>query len=165
MATEIERRFLVADAALCEGRPGQRLTQGYLCRDPGRTVRVRLAVDEAGGERAWLTVKGPSRLELGALVRAEWELELEPGLARQWLGLCLPALVEKTRHRIGHAGHVWELDVFHGENAGLVLAEVELSAPGEAVDLPPWLGQEISHDGRYHNAALSERPWRAWPRA
>ncbi|MDP2360869.1 MAG: CYTH domain-containing protein [bacterium] len=159
MRDEIERRFLVADPAVVEGRRGTRLVQGYLCRGGERTVRLRLAVAPDGRERAWLTVKGPSRLVDGALVRPEWEVELPPAEAREGLALCPPHLVEKTRHRLDHAGRSWELDVFHGENEGLAIAEIELGAPGEEFDPPPWLGREISAEPGLGNAALAERPW------
>ena len=158
---EIERRFLVPDASFLQGRTGRRLVQGYLARDPGRTVRLRLETDEEGRERGWLTVKGPTRLEKGACVRREWEVELPAAQVRAGLDLCLPHLLEKTRHHLEHAGRPWVVDVFGGACAGLVLAEIELEHPDLAVDLPPWLGAEISHDGRYSNASLSHQPRRA----
>ncbi|MFA7331719.1 MAG: CYTH domain-containing protein [Candidatus Delongbacteria bacterium] len=162
MKQEIERRFLVADPAALGDWPAQRLVQGYLSRDPGRTVRLRLSTDEQGCERGWLTVKGPTRLEAGACVRTEWEVELPPAEVRAGLALCLPSLLEKTRLRVEHAGHVWEVDVFQGANAGLVLAEIELEGPDESFATPPWLGEEISADPRYSNACLSDTPWNRW---
>lgn len=152
---EIERRFLVTDAGFLEGRAGRRQVQGYLSRDPERTVRLRVEVDEAGAERGWLTVKGPTRLECGACVRREWEVELPAGQARAGLSLCLPRLVEKTRVVVEHAGQHWTVDQFHGCLQGLVLAELELRRPDDPVHLPPWLGPEISDDPRWSNAALS----------
>lgn len=152
---EIERRFLVSDDAVLVGRAGRRLVQGYLSRDPERTVRLRLETDGAGRERGWLTVKGPTGLEDGACVRREWEVELPPAEVRRGLSLCLPHLLEKTRFEVRDAGRLWEVDRFHGRLAGLVLAEVELPRPDDPVDLPSWLGPEISADPRWSNAALS----------
>lgn len=158
---EIERRFRVDDASFLRGRAGRRLVQGYLSRDPQRTVRLRLETDEDGRERGWLTVKGPTRREQGACVRREWEVELPPGDVRRGLDLCLPDLLEKTRHAVEHAGRLWVVDVFGGACAGLVLAEVELERPDLPLDLPPWLGAEIGADGRYSNSSLSRHPRRS----
>jgi len=155
---EIERRFLVYDASFLAGRRGRLLVQGYVCRDPERTVRLRLETDEEGRERGWLTMKGATRLVEGACVRREWEVELPPTQVRAGLEICLPTLLEKTRHTVEHAGRRWDVDVFHGACQGLILAEVELARPDEAVDLPPWLGTEIGADPRYANAVLSLHP-------
>lgn len=154
MKQEIERRFLVADPAALGGWPGQQLMQGYLSRDPERTVRLRLSTD-GQSERGWLTVKGPTRLEAGACVRTEWEVELPPAEVRAGLALCLPNLLEKTRLRVEYAGHTWDVDLFHGSLEGLALAELELESADTPFPAPPWLGEEISHDPRYSNAALS----------
>jgi adenylate cyclase len=162
---EVERRFLVQDpVAAIGGAPGVEFIQGYLCRDPHRVVRVRLAVDPQGGEEAWLTVKGAPEPDHGAtLCRKEWELPLEPGLAREWLELCRPCTLEKCRHTVEHHGRTWVVDVFHGMNEGLVLAEVELEDPEVPLHLPPWLGAEVGADPRYHNSALAETPTSRWP--
>lgn len=162
MGPEIERRFRVAHPELLRGLKGRSLLQGYLSRDPERTVRLRLAVEESGAERGWLTVKGPSRLDGSALVRMEWEVELPPSEVRAGLALCLPQILEKTRLQVEHAGHHWDVDVFHGANEGLVLAEIELASPGEIFQRPPWLGEELGPDFRFSNASLSETPWCAW---
>jgi CYTH domain-containing protein len=151
MATEIERKYLVVgegwrDAAL---GPGVVLRQGYLAAGPGPVVRVRLA-----GTAAFLTVKGP-----GLLSRAEFEYPIPPADAVAMLEtLCPPPVIEKTRTRVLHAGMVWEVDVFAGHLAGLVLAEVELASAGQAVALPGWVGREVTQDGRYHNSALVRAP-------
>jgi adenylate cyclase len=157
---EIERRFLVADPSVLADLPGRHLVQGYLSRDPGRTVRLRLETDGAGWERGWLTVKGPTRLENGACVRREWEVELPAAQVRAGLELCLPDLVEKTRHAVEHAGRRWDVDIFHGLCQGLILAEVELDHPGAPLILPPWVGAEVGADPRYANAVLSQSPRR-----
>lgn len=155
MASEIERKFLVAGDAWRDGSPGIRMAQGYLTLDPDRTVRVRLA-----GGNAWLTVKGRTR----GVTRAEFEYPIPPEDAREMLGMCLPSVIDKTRHRIPSGRHVWEIDVFHGANEGLVLAEVELADEDEAIQPPPWIGAEVSGDVRYYNASLAGSPYAEWPR-
>jgi adenylate cyclase len=154
MAAEIERKFLVIGDAWQPDSEGVKITQGYLSRDPDRTLRVRIA-----GERAWLTVKGRSK----GITRAEFEYEVPLADAREMLNLCLPGMIAKTRHRVPHAGHVWEVDVFHGENAGLVLAEVELADETDSPELPPWLGAEVSADPRYFNSCLAGVPHPSCP--
>ena len=150
MATEIERKFLVAGDSWRDGSPGVRMAQGYLTMDPDRTVRVRLA-----GENAWLTVKGRTH----GITRAEFEYPIPTADARDLLEQCLPSVIDKTRHWIACGGHIWEVDVFHGDNAGLVLAEVELADESVSPELPPWVGAEVSDDPRYFNASLAARPF------
>jgi len=150
---EIERKFLVQDRSVLEGVPGVSYRQGYLSTDPERTVRVRLA-----GDRAFLTIKGITQ---GAS-RAEFEYEVPPADAEALLALCERPLVEKTRHCLEHAGLVWEIDVFAGENDGLIVAEVELPAPDTPVDVPAWVGDEVTLDLRYQNANLVRHPYRSW---
>lgn len=155
MKQEIERKFLVrSDAWRVASVSARRMRQGYLCLDPGRTVRVRLA-----GEEAWLTIKG---LGTGA-ARPEYEYPIPPADARVLLdALCLPGQIDKTRHCIPYGGLVFEVDVFHGENEGLVLAEVELPATDTVVEQPEWLGEEVTGDERYFNAYLARHPFRTW---
>ena len=153
MASEIERKFLVTGDSWNDGSPGIRIAQGYLSLDPDRCVRVRLAGDEA-----WLTIKGRTE----GITRAEFEYPIPPKDARDLLEMCLPSIIDKTRHRIPFAGHLWEVDVFHGSNDGLVLAEVELTDESAAPELPPWVGAEVSADARYYNASLATRPFGAW---
>lgn len=154
MGVEIERKFLVRDDGWRPGAAGTPFRQGYLSTDPERTVRVRLE-----GERGVLTIKGPTR----GLVRAEFEYPIPSREAAELLdSLCLRPLIEKTRYRLDYAGTCWEIDEFFGENAGLVLAEVELDRPDQALELPPWVGAEVSHDPRYFNAGLVRRPYRSW---
>lgn len=154
MATEIERKFLVHGDAWKTGKEGVRLRQGYLTSQPGgATVRVRVA-----GGRAWLTVKGPGE----GIERVEFEYEVPPQEAGEMLLLCQERTVEKVRYRVEHGGHTWEVDVFHGPNRGLVLAEVELADAGEEVDRPAWAGEEVSGDPRYYNAALAMHPIESW---
>lgn len=154
MGREIERKFLVVDDAWRAGvASAVGLRQGYLCVDPERTVRVRIADDQA-----WLTLKGRAH---GA-TRAEFEYPIPVADARQLLDLCLPGAIAKTRHRVDVAGRTWEVDVFQGDNSGLVLAEVELDDAGAAVVLPPWVGTEVTEDPRYANANLAVRPFSRW---
>lgn len=153
MAAEIERKFLVTGGSWNDGSPGIRIAQGYLSLDPDRCVRVRLAGDEA-----WLTIKGRSE----GITRAEFEYAIPPQEARDLLEICLPSVIDKTRHRIPFGGHVWEVDVFHGANDGLVIAEVELDDAADSPELPPWVGAEVSSDLRYYNANLATRPFGAW---
>lgn len=155
MGLEIERKFLVADDSWRDDSPGRRIAQGYLSMDPDRTVRVRLS-----GEEAWLTIKGRGE----GIRRAEFEYPLPPEDAALLLDMCLPSVIDKTRYRIEHAGHIWEVDVFHGANDGLVLAEVELESEDECVELPPWIGEEVSEDTRFFNASLARCPFSSFPR-
>ena len=153
MPSEIERKFLVTDDSWRDGTPGVRIAQGYLSQDPERTVRVRI-----GGEKAWLTIKGRTH----GITRAEFEYEIPLADARALLELCLPSVIDKTRHEISHAGHLWEVDVFHGEIAGLVIAEVELADESISPELPPWVGAEVSAEVRYFNACLAVLPYAKW---
>jgi adenylate cyclase len=152
MATEIERKFLVVGDAWKTGA-GVLVRQGYLNRDPQRTVRIRVS-----GDAAWITVKG---ITTGA-TRSEFEYAIPRDDAAALLALCEPPILEKTRHRIQHAGHCWEIDEFHGDNAGLVVAEVELEQENEPLELPPWIGPEVTADPRYFNSNLAAHPYRQW---
>jgi CYTH domain-containing protein len=153
MGIEIERKFLVRDTGIVDGLDGVAYRQGYLSTDPDRTVRVRRA-----GDHGYITVKGRSH---GA-ARAEFEYEIPPADADAMLLQCLEPVIDKVRYRIEHAGRVWEIDVFAGANAGLVVAEVELSEEDADVDLPGWVGAEVTGDPRYFNANLVARPFRDW---
>jgi adenylate cyclase len=154
MGIEIERKFLLAsDAWRGLGQPTL-MRQGYLVADPVRTVRVRIE-----GERAVVTIKGKTT---GA-TRGEWEYAIPvPDAAELLEGLCEQPLVEKVRHRIDHAGHTWEVDEFLGENAGLVVAEIELGSEDEAFETPGWIGQEVTGDPRYYNSSLIRLPYSKW---
>lgn len=161
---EIERRFLVRDleAAIGQAR-GERICQGYLSRDPQRVVRIRLTQGPQAVEAAWVTVKGAADPAHGAtLCRQEWEFPIPPTQARELLTLCLPHPVEKSRHTVTYGGRLWVVDEFHGLNQGLALAEVELEAPDVQLLLPDWAGEEVGADPRYHNSALSARPFSQW---
>jgi adenylate cyclase len=154
MGVEIERKFLLAgDGWRGLGAPTL-MRQGYLTSDPVRTVRVRIE-----GERAVITIKSKST---GA-TRGEWEYEIPVADAAELLErLCEQPLVEKVRHRIGYKGHTWEVDEFMGENAGLVVAEIELGSEDEAFEKPDWIGQEVTGDPRYYNSSLIRLPYSTW---
>lgn len=154
MGTEIERKFLIKDDSWRkDAGPGTLLRQGYLAAGEGLSVRIR-----TDGERAWLTVKGPA----DGLSRAEFEYAVPPEDAAAMLKLCGPRILEKRRHRIECAGRDWEIDEFLGDNAGLIMAEVELNRADEEVALPPWIGLEVSGDQRFENASLSSKAYRLW---
>ncbi len=153
MGIEIERKFLVVGEDWKHGASPQLLSQGYLNRDKQRTVRVRIA-----DQQAWLTVKGVSQ---GAL-RAEFEYPIPLDDARQLMALCDGPRVEKYRWRVPQGALVWEVDEFVGDNAGLVVAEIELSSEEQTFDKPAWVGAEVTHDPRYFNSSLASRPYRSW---
>jgi len=154
MGVEIERKFLlVGDEWRALGQPVL-LRQGYLSATPERTVRVRIE-----GEQGVLTIKSKSE---GAS-RGEWEYPIPLNDATELLErLCERPLVEKYRRRIGYAGFVWEVDEFLGENAGLVVAEIELPSQDAAFDRPAWIGQEVTADKRYYNSNLIRSPYSTW---
>ena len=153
MALEIERKFLVKDASWKGLIPGVSYRQGYLSRHRERTVRVRTA-----GERGYLTIKGSSR---GA-ARSEYEYEIPHGEALELLALCEKPIIEKVRYRIAYQGVVWEVDEFGGENRGLVVAEVELATEDQAIQLPPWVGAEVTTEEKYYNSSLVRHPYSQW---
>lgn len=154
MSQEIERKFLLSSEAWrADASAGTRLVQGYLSRDPERTVRVRVA-----GSEAFLTVKGKTT---GA-TRLEVELSLPLEQAQRLLELCLPPLIDKTRYEVTHSGKRWEIDVFAGDNEPLIVAELELGSEDEPFARPPWLGREVTDLARYYNSQLAERPYSRW---
>ena len=159
MGIEIERKFLVSDRSVVVGLAGTEMRQGYLSVDPERTTRVRIA-----GRRAFVTIKGvPS--DSGAS-RAEYEYEIPVGDAAEMLDrLALRPLVEKTRYRLPVGRLTWEIDVFEGDNEGLVVAEIELPTEAMGVVLPDWIGDEVTGDPRYYNASLVGHPYREWDKA
>ena len=149
MGTEIERKFLVTGLSIVDSLSGVVIRQGYLSRDPERTVRIRRR-----GARGVITVKGAS---FGAS-RSEWEYEIPSDDADAMLAICEGPVLDKTRYEIEVAGRTWEVDVFAGANEGLVLAEVELDSEDAVVELPSWAGPEVTDDPRYYNANLSRHP-------
>jgi len=159
MAVEIERKFLVNRASLVLPDNGVSIKQGYLPLASGTKTVVRVRIK---GERAYLTVKGANT---GAS-RAEFEYPIPLADADEMLAtLCDKPLVEKTRYELMVEGHRWELDVFTGDNAGLLVAEIELSAETESFVLPPWVGEEVTGEPRYYNSSLLSLPYKLWPEA
>ncbi|HEY4059826.1 MAG TPA: CYTH domain-containing protein [Kofleriaceae bacterium] len=153
MGAEIERKFLVDTARWEPQGKGELYVQGYLSSAKERTVRVRRE-----GDRAVITVKGPNK----GVTRAEFEYPIPPADADAMLTLCEQPLIEKRRHKEEHGGHTWEIDVFAGENDGLVVAEIELKSEAETFDKPAWVGREVSDDARYYNASLIKAPYKTW---
>ena len=155
MALEIERKFLVVGEFKHLATASRRIKQGYISSQKGRTVRVRIS---EGG--AWLTIKGPSRN--GGLSRYEWEREIDVKEATELLQLAEGAVIDKVRHYVDYAGHTIEVDEFFGENEGLVVAEVELASEEERVELPAWIGREVTGEKRFYNSHLREHPYSMW---
>ena len=151
---EIERKFLVKGEPWRGASSSIRLRQGYLSAGVAATVRIRV-----GPEMAWLTVKGPSD---GGITREEYEYTIPRADGEAMLSFCEGSIVEKTRHHLVVGEHTWEIDVFEGANAGLVVAEVELGSEDEEFERPDWLAGEVSLDARYTNSALSRAPYSAW---
>jgi adenylate cyclase len=155
MAVEIERKFLVKnDAWRAQVDSEARIMQGYLANNANATVRVRVK-----GDAAFLTIKGATQ---GAS-RSEFEYPIPVADAEAMLSeLAVFPPVDKVRHQIRVGTHVWELDLFHGENDGLVMAEVELSAEDESFEMPEWAGEEVTADPRYYNVNLARHPYKHW---
>jgi len=155
MAQEIERKFLVES----DFRPfvlySNTIRQGYLCFDAERTVRVRICDDQA-----FITVKSAPN-ERG-WSRYEFEMPIPLEEAETMLTMCLPGVIDKTRHYIDYRGYTWEVDVFHGDNAGLIVAEIELESEEEMFELPPWTVREVTGDPRFSNAMLAQHPFCRW---
>jgi CYTH domain-containing protein len=147
--TEIERKFLVrSDAFMAQATTHYEIMQGYLCKEPGKTIRVRIR-----DTRAFLTIKS-SRLREG-LAKFEWEREIDLADARELMQICLPGAISKTRYIIPtNNDRKWEVDVFHGRLDGLVLAELELEDEHETFDRPEWLGEEVTGQPQYYNANM-----------
>ena len=158
MGVEIERKFLVTGEGWRAGADaGVAIAQGYLSSEPRLSVRVRLK-----GERGFLTVKGAAT----GCTRSEYEYEIPSADAAEMLRtLCLPEQIQKTRYHVPVGRHTWEVDVFHGANAPLVLAELELASADEAYDRPAWLGAEVTDDPRYLNAQLAANPYGSWAKS
>lgn len=155
MPLEIERKFLVAGPYKELAVSHTHIMQGYICRERGRTVRVRLR-----DERGYLTIKGPS--SHSGMARYEFEKEITSAEAHALLALCLPGVIDKTRWLVPCGAHTYEVDEFHGANAGLVVAEIELGAEDETFERPPFLGREVTGDRRYYNSQLGLCPYCEW---
>ena len=153
---EIERKFLVKDNSFVdEAFKKRRIVQGYICSDAERSVRVRIRDDEG-----FLTIKSATN-ERG-WSRYEFEKPVSLKDAEDLMELCLPGLIDKVRYYVKAGNHVWEVDVFHGKNEGLIVAEIELESENDVFELPLWVGQEVSGDAKYYNSMLAKRPFLEW---
>ena len=152
---EIERKFLVQGDFLPEVTSSSRIVQGYLASSPSVSVRIRIY-----GEKGYMTVKGC--MSESGMSRFEWEKEISVDEAVSLLMLCSGGVIDKVRHLVPYKGHVFEVDVFAGDNEGLIIAEVELSSEDEAFEKPSWLGKEVTGDIRYHNSILLRHPYNKW---
>ncbi len=153
MARETERKFLVDKRKWNASSQGIRIAQGYLCTVPDRIVRVRRK-----GGHGYLTVKGKNE----GISREEFEYEIPVRDADAMLRFCEQPIIEKVRYMEMIGGKAWEVDVFEGENEGLVIAEIELGSEEESFELPVWAGREVSQDTRFSNASLVQNPYRNW---
>lgn len=154
MAQEIERKFRVMGEFRHLAHKSIHIVQGYIASGR-RTVRVRISDD-----KAWLTIKGPSTN--GGLTRYEWEREISLKEALELIQLSEGATIEKRRHIVEYKGHTFEVDEFEGENAGLIIAEVELQSEDEEFEHPEWLGREVTGIKRYYNSHLRAHPYSEW---
>ena len=153
---EIERKFLVrGDDYKRRAHKSFRIKQGYICSEKGRTVRVRTCDDQA-----FLTIKGPSHD--GGLGRYEFEKEISMDEAEELFKLCAGGFIDKTRFLVPSGKHTFEVDEFYGDNEGLVMAEVELSAPDEPYEKLDFIDKEVTGDRRYYNSHLLKNPYKLW---
>jgi len=153
---EIERKFLVRNNDFInEAFSKKRIVQAYLNSKPERAVRIRIKEDQA-----FLTIKGKGNAS-GA-TRLEWEKEIPLEDAEKLLLICEEGLIDKTRYEIKIGQHIYEVDIFTGDNDGLVIAEIELKSEDESFEKPSWLGKEVTDDERYYNAYLSRNPFKNW---
>ncbi|MDP5098273.1 MAG: CYTH domain-containing protein [Flavobacterium sp.] len=153
---EIERKFLVTNRDfISESSENFRIVQGYLNSNPERTVRVRIK-----GKKGYITIKGKGN-ESG-LTRFEWEKEIAISEAEALLQLCENGVIDKTRYNVMFDDHLFEVDVFTGENDGLIVAEIELQSENEIFSKPSWLGEEVTSEEKYYNAYLSNYPYTSW---
>ncbi len=153
---ETERKFLVLSMDFMPlAYQHSFIVQGYICDDPARTVRVRLRDHEG-----FLTIKGAS--DSSGTTRFEWEMAIGEKEAEKLLGICLPGKIEKTRYLVENNSLIFEVDVFEGENKGLIMAEIELLYPDQPFEKPSWLGREVTGDPKYYNAMLMKKPFSHW---
>jgi len=155
MAQEIERKFLVKGDFKKHAVKQLIIKQGYLSSVRERTVRVRVKNDQG-----YLTIKGIP--DNSGTSRYEWEKEIPVNDAKELLSLCEPGLIDKTRYLVPAGEHTFEVDEFHGENEGLVIAEIELRTESDAFPKPDWLGEEVTGDLKYYNSMLTKNPFTRW---
>ncbi|WP_309612777.1 CYTH domain-containing protein [Flavobacterium sp.] len=153
---EIERKFLVlSDDFINEAFSKKRIVQAYLNSNPERTVRIRIKED-----KGFLTIKGKGNAT--GTTRLEWETEIPLRDAEKLLTICESSTIDKIRHEVKVGNHVYEVDVFAGENEGLIVAEIELKFEDEVFEKPSWLGKEVTNDEHFYNAYLSIKPFKSW---
>lgn len=153
---ETERKFLVRNNAfLDEAFQAKRIVQGYICADAERSVRIRIS-----GEEGFLTIKSATN-ERG-WSRYEFEQPIVLKEAEELMKLCLPGLIDKVRYYVKFGDHIWEVDVFHGENEGLIVAEIELNTEDDVFEIPSWVAEEVSGDPKYYNSMLARNPYAEW---
>ena len=154
MAIEIERKFVVKKIPNDEIKYSHYIRQGYIVSDMHKVIRVRQKKDDF-----FITIKGNKT----GISRFEFEYKIPKNDADQlFKNFCKEGIIEKTRHYIGHKGHIWELDVFHGDNEGLVVAEIELKSEEETFSLPNWIDKEVTHQEEYLNMNLLSNPYNMW---
>lgn len=156
MPQEIERKFLVIKDSWRNLAEGKIYRQGYISIQKTATVRIRVI-----GNEGYLTIKGPS----SKYSRSEFEYPIPIADAQEMLDtLCERPLIEKVRYRVEYGNLIWEIDEFDGDNKGLIVAEVELSDEEQQIDVPDWVGEEVSHDPKYFNSNLVKNPFSQWDR-
>ncbi len=159
MPLEIERKFLVKSdfGAFSDtlSVDSYRISQGYLSTVPERTVRIRIK-----GKNGYITIKGAA--SASGISRYEWEKEIPLTEAEELLKLCEPTIIDKTRYIVPYHNLIFEVDVFHGENEGLVIAEVELDSENQHIAIPHWIGNEVTGIKKYYNAELTRSPYSRW---
>lgn len=154
MAIEIERKYLLTSDDYKISSTSKTIVQGYICSDKNRVVRVRIY-----GEKAYITIKNAT---IG-FARNEFEYAIPVADAQVMLAeICEKPIIEKVRHRYEHKGFCWEIDEFHGENEGLVMAEIELPSVDCQFEKPTFIGAEVTNDSRYYNASLIKNPYKNW---
>lgn len=152
---EIERKFLVKGDFRKYAFSSSRIEQGYLCSDPKKTVRIRVR-----DGKGYITIKGAG--DASGMSRLEWEKEIPEDEAQALLGLCDKGFIDKTRYLVKAGSLCYEVDEFHGDNEGLVVAEIELPSEDAPFEKPDWVGKEVTGDRRYYNSMLSVHPYRDW---
>ena len=154
---EIERKFLVVGEFRNLATSSTHIAQGYIASGNGRTVRVRIR-----GDKGYLTIKGPS--DHAGLARFEWEKEITLAEAKALMTICDPGIIEKTRWLVPSEDgkHTWEVDVFEGENEGLIMAEIELESEDDVIEKPAFIGKEVTGDRRFYNSHMRRYPFRLW---
>lgn len=153
---EIERKFLVRSLTFIEeAHTKSEISQGYLNSNPERTVRIRIK-----NKQAFITIKGKSNIS--GTSRFEWERAIDYTEGKQLLCLCEDFVISKTRYLVQKQNHIFEVDIFHGDNEGLIIAEIELTSEDEIFEKPEWLGEEITGKTQYYNAYISRLPYKKW---